>query len=93
MWSWSGFNGNESKKYQGLLVYNDESFATDTDEGPLLGWIVATTPQTASGGEYVALLDYNEDLTITMLEHRLGHQMIDVGHATNTGDKVCEIVQ
>ena len=44
----SGYNRTESKKYHWLLVYNDESF--DTDEGPLLGWIVAATPQTASVG-------------------------------------------
>ena len=45
----SGYNGTKSKKYHGLLVYNNKNFATDTDGGPLLSWIGAKTPQTASG--------------------------------------------
>ena len=77
------------KKYHGLLVYMDESFDTDVYEEPVLGWIVAATPQTGDGGEYVALLVYDEDSTITMLDHTLGHQMIDMGQPTDAGDKVC----
>ena len=68
----SGYNGAKSKKYHGLLVYNEESFNTDVDEEPLLGWIVATTQQAAGGGKYVALLDYGADLIITTLDHTLG---------------------
>ena len=45
----SGYNGTESEKYHWLLVYNSKNFANDTDGRPLLDWIVATTPQTASG--------------------------------------------
>ena len=41
----------------------------------------------------MALLDYKEDSTVTVLDHALGRQMIDVGQATNTRDRVCKIVQ
>ena len=45
----SGYNGNESTKYHGLLVYDNKDFATDTDGRPLLGWIVAETPKKVQG--------------------------------------------
>ena len=89
----SGCNETECKKYHRLLVYVDESFDTDVYEEPVLGWIVAATPQTGDGGEYVALLVYDEDSTITILDHTLGRQMIDMGQLTHPGDRVCEIVQ
>ena len=54
----SGYNGNKSTRYHGMLVYQGESFGTD--EEPLLGWIVATTPQTAVWGEYVVLVEMKE---------------------------------
>ena len=44
----SSYNGTKSKKYHGLLIYNEESFGTDVDEEPLLSWIVAATQQTAA---------------------------------------------
>ena len=47
----SGHEGTKSSRYHGMLVYKGESL--DTDEGPLLGWIITTTPQTAVWGEYV----------------------------------------
>ena len=47
----NGYNGTESKKYHGLQAYNNKNFVTVRDGRPLLGWIVATPPQTASGEE------------------------------------------
>ena len=41
----NGYNGTESKKYHGLLVYNNKNFATAMDGRPFFGWTVATTPQ------------------------------------------------
>ena len=38
----SGYNGNESKKYHGLRIYNRRGFDTDVDKEPLLSWIVTT---------------------------------------------------
>ena len=39
----NGYNGRESKKYHGLLIYNVGGVDADVDEEPLLCWIVATT--------------------------------------------------
>ena len=77
----------------GLLVYNEESNDTDVDEEPLLGWIVATTPQTAAEEEHVVLLDYEDDMIITMLDHTLGCQMINVGQEIYAGDRFYKISQ
>ena len=55
-----------------MLVYQGESF--DTDEESLFGWIIATTPQTAVGGEYVVLMDYGVSIVTATLDHRLGNR-------------------
>ena len=39
------------------------------------------------------MLDYEDDMIITMLDHTLGRQMIDVGQATDAGDRVYKIIQ
>jgi hypothetical protein len=80
----SGYNGTKSTRYHGMLVYQGESF--DTDEESLFGWIIATTPQTAVGGEYVVLIDYGDNIITTTLDHNLGRRMIDVGQATDAGE-------
>ena len=58
-----------------------------------MGWIVATTPQTAVGGEYVVLMDYRDNIILATLDHSLGSRMIGVGHATDVGDRVYEMIQ
>ena len=58
-----------------------------------MSWIVTTTQQTAAGGEYTVLLDYEDNMLITMVDHTLGSRMIDVGQTTNTGDRVFEMIQ
>ena len=45
----SGYNGTKGTRYHRMLVYKGESL--DTDEEPLLDWIIATTPKSAVGGE------------------------------------------
>ena len=75
------------------MVYNRRGFDTDVDEEPLLSWIVTSTQQTATGGEYEVLLDYEDNMLIIMVDHKFGSRMIDVGQTTNTGDRLFEMIQ
>ena len=43
-------------EYNGLLVYHDEKTTTGLGGWPLLGWTIARTPRTASGGIFMALM-------------------------------------
>ena len=72
------FIGNERKKYHGLLIYNKRDFDTNVEEKPLLSWVVMTTQQTVSGGEYTVQIDYEDNLLVTKVDHTLGSEMIDV---------------
>ena len=87
----SGYKGTQSSTYHGILVYKGESL--DTHEEPLLGWIIAATKQTAVGGEYVVLVDYEDNIITTTVDHCLGRRMIDVGQATDAGDRVYKMIQ
>ena len=69
-----------------MLVYRGESL--NIREEPWLGWIIATTRQTAEWGEYVVLVDYEDGIITTTLDHGLGREMIDVGQATDAGDRI-----
>ena len=86
-------NGIEGKKYHGLLIYDKGDFDTDVEEELLLSWIVTPTQQTADGGGYVVLLDYEDIMIVTMVDHTLGSRLIDVGRMMNGGDGVLEIIQ
>ena len=81
-----GHDGIESTMHHGMLVYKCESL--DTHEEPLLGWIIATTRHTSEGGEYVVLVDYKDNIITTTLDHSLGRRMINLGQATDAGDRV-----
>ena len=76
-----------------MLIYNKGDFDTDVAEEPLLSWIVTTTQQTAAGGEYAILFDYEDNMKIIMVDHTFGSRMIDVSQTTNTGDRVYEMIQ
>ena len=89
----SSYDGTESKKYHGLLIYNEENFGTNVDEEPLLSRIVATTQQTVTGGECSVLLDYEDNMIITMVDHTLGPQMIDECQTTDARERAYKIIQ
>ena len=40
---------------------------------------MTTTQQTAAGGEYTVLLDYEVNMLNTMVDHTLGSRMIEMG--------------
>lgn len=54
-------------EYNRLRVYHDENTTTSLVDRPLLGWIIASTPQTASWGKFMALMFYMELETIYLL--------------------------
>ena len=74
-----------------MLVYKGES--PDTQKKTSLGRIMAATQQTAVGGEYVVLVDYKDNIITTTVDHCLGRRMIDVGQATDAGDRVYKMIQ
>ena len=74
-----------------MLVYKGESL--DIREEPWLGWIIADTQQTAERGEYVALVDHEDSIITTVLDQALGREMIDVGEATDVGDRIHGMIQ
>ena len=43
---------------------------------------------TMEWGEYVVLVDFKDNIITTTLDHSLGRRMIDVGQATDAGDRV-----
>ena len=51
----------EVREYNGLLVYHNKDFATDPTDKPLLGWIVAETPQAVNRERFMALLTTKKD--------------------------------
>ena len=87
----SGHNGTESKRYHGMLANKGESL--DIHSKPLLGWIIATTRRTVEGGEYVVLVDYEDNIITTTVDHCLGRRMVDVGQARDAGDRVYEMIR
>ena len=86
-----GHNRTESTRYHGMLVYKGESL--DIQEEPWLGWIITTTRQTAEGGEYVVLENYEDGIITTTWDQDLGREMIDVGQATDAGDRIHGMIQ
>ena len=73
----------EMRKYNGLLVYNNRDFAKGPADKPLLGWVIAETPQAVRRGRYMALLVYKEGLNMIILGHELGRRIIYVCHAAD----------
>ena len=73
----------EMRKYNGLLVYNNRDFAKGPADKPLLGWVIAETPQAVRRGRYMALLVYKERLNMIILGHELGRRIIYVCHAAD----------
>ena len=61
-----------------MLVYHNKDLATDPTNKPILGWIVAETPQAMNRERFMALLIYKEGLNMIMLDHVRGEQMIYV---------------
>ena len=55
-------------------------------EEPLVGWIVAETTRVRNRGSYMALLTYNKDIHMIMIDHAIGNQMIDVVLTASTAD-------
>ena len=73
-----GHDGIESALHHGMLVYKCESL--DTHEEPLLGLIIAKRDRQQKGESMWYIT--------TTLDHSLGRRMIDVGQATDAGDRV-----
>ena len=60
-------NRTEGKQYHGLLIYYNGDFDSEVEEKLLLSWIVTPTEQTAAGGGYVVLLDYEDNMIVAMI--------------------------
>ena len=73
----------EMRKYNGSLVHNNGNPATYPADKPLLGWVIAETPQAGTRGRYMALLVYKEGLNMIMLGQVLGRRIIDICHAAD----------
>ena len=67
---------------------NPGDFTLDQADKPLLGWVVAETPQAVTRGRYMALLVYREGLNMIMQDQVLGRRMIDVCHAAESADRM-----
>ena len=79
-------NLEHMRQYHGLLVYNDRGIITDQTEEPLVGWIIAETPRAMDGGRYIALLIYRKEINMVIIDHILGHQMIETIQEAGTVD-------
>ena len=75
-----------------MLVYHNKDFATDPTDRPILGWIVAETPQAMIGGKLMAVLIYKEGLNMVILDQAMGEQMIGVCHAADVANRVVDTV-
>ena len=80
------------RKYHGLVIHKNRGFNADPNVQGLLGLIVAEMPQAVRGGRYMALLTYREEVTMIVLDHNLGLQMIDVCLAADGAAKKCDTI-
>ena len=80
------------RKYHGLVIHKNRGFNADPDVQGLLGLIVAEMPQAVSGGRYMALLTYREEVTMIVLDHELGLQMIDLCLAADGAAEKCDTI-
>ena len=70
-------------KYHRLWIHTDRNLDTVPDVHPLIGMIIVEMPQTVSREGYMALFTYRKEVAIVVLDHELGHRMIDVCLAAN----------
>ena len=79
-------------EYNGLLVYHDENTITSLGDWPLLGWTIASTPCTASGGNFMALMFCKKGLTMAIINKAMGEQMLDLCHAAKIANRLADTI-
>ena len=79
-------------EYIGLLVYHEENTTTSLDDRPLLGWIIVSTPRTASWGKFMALMFCKEGLNMAIINKAMGEQMLDLCHAAKVANRMADTI-
>ena len=67
---WPQWNREHNVPWAAVLLGGEPRYLGET----WLGWIIATTRKTAAWGEYVVLVDYDNGILTTMLDHGLGRE-------------------
>jgi hypothetical protein len=80
------------RKYHGLVIHTKRVFDADPDVQPLIRLIAAEMPQEVSGGRYMAMLTYREEVAMIVLNQELGRRMVEVCLAADTAAEKCDTI-